>query len=701
MSLSHNQPSQNRLAFEKSPYLLQHAHNPVDWYPWGEEAFERAKKEDKPIFLSIGYSTCHWCHVMERESFEDPEVAQLLNDTFVCIKVDREERPDIDNFYMRVCIEMTGSGGWPLTIFMTPDKKPFYAGTYFPKDSRYGRIGLMDLIPRIKELWRTRRQDILQSAEKITTYLQRMEKEVGQGTLGEEHLHKAYEQLAQHFDLQYGGFGRAPKFPTPHTLLFLLRYWKRTKRSSALSMVEKTLQAMRLGGIYDHLGFGFHRYSTDPFWLVPHFEKMLYDQAMLAMAYLEAYQVTRKDLFARTAREIFEYVLRDMTAPCGGFFSAEDADSEGEEGKFYLWTEEEIRQTLDPKEAELVIRVFNVEKEGNFREEATGQKTGRNILHLKKLLPEVAEEVALLPEELENRLEEARRKLCAVRGQRVPPLKDDKILTNWNGLMIAALAKGTQVFGEEQYALSAQKAVDFLLKNLRNPQGRLLHRYREGEASILANVEDYAFLIWGLLELYEATFEADYLQTAFQLNEELLAHFWDEEEGGFWFTPDDGEVLPVRQKEIYDGATPSGNSVAMLNLLRLGRISGDKDLEEKAWQMSRAFAQKVHSMPSAYTQLMIALDFALGPAYEVVIAGRTEDDATRELLQALRKPFLPNKVLLFRPTEISDPPILKIAPFLQDYFDLEDQPTAYVCQNYTCQFPTMEPARALELLGVE
>ncbi len=700
MNPSNNRPFQNRLALEKSPYLLQHAHNPVDWYPWGPEAFERAREEDKPIFLSIGYSTCHWCHVMERESFEDPEVAQLLNDTFICIKVDREERPDIDNLYMRVCVEMTGRGGWPLTIFMTPDKKPFYAGTYIPKYSRYGRIGLMDLIPRIKELWRTRRQDILQSAEKITAYLQDQEREGGGGSLGEEHLHKAYEQIAQRFDLQYGGFGRAPKFPTPHNLLFLLRYWKRTKRSFALSMVEKTLQAMRLGGIYDHIGFGFHRYSTDPFWLVPHFEKMLYDQAMLAMAYIEAYQVTQREIYAQTAQEIFEYVLRDMTSPLGGFFSAEDADSEGEEGKFYLWTEEEIRQALDPETAEVVIHLFNVEKEGNFREEATGQKTGRNILHLKKPLLEIAKEMALSVEELQNRLEHARRQLFMVREKRVHPLKDDKVLTDWNGLMIAALAKGAQVLGERRYAQVAQSAVDFLLKNLRDSQGRLLHRYREGEAGILANVEDYAFLIWGLLELYEATFEVSYLQFAFDLNEELIAHFWDEEGGGFWFTPDDGEKLPVRQKEIHDGAIPSGNSVAMLNLLRLGRISGNRDLEEKAWRISKAFAQKVSQVPSAYTQLMVALDFALGPAYEVVIAGRTEADATRELLQALRKPFLPNKVLLFRPTELSDPPILKIAPFLRDYLDREGQPTAYVCQNYTCQLPTTDPARALELLGM-
>jgi len=679
---------QNRLSSEKSPYLLQHADNPVEWHPWSDEAFEKAKGEDKPVFLSIGYSTCHWCHVMAHESFEDEQVAQLMNDTFVSIKVDREERPDIDSIYMTVCQMMTGGGGWPLTIIMTPDKKPFFAATYISKENRFGRIGMIDLIPKIKDIWTNRKTEIMESAEKITSTIQQL----STGTPGEElnvHLlSSAYEALSTRFDSQHGGFGSTPKFPTPHNLLFLLRYWKSTGDEKALRMVEETLQSMQRGGIYDHVGFGFHRYSTDREWLVPHFEKMLYDQAMLVMAYTEAYQATGRPEYEETAREILTYVLRDMTAPEGGFYSAEDADSEGIEGKFYVWTDEEIRRVLG-EEADSIITAFNVSREGNFREEATQQKTGENILHLK----------GLLSEECESQWKTARQKLFAHREKRIHPHKDDKILTDWNGLMIAALAKAAQAFDEPKYAQAARGSVDFILNSLRTSEGRLLHRYREGEAAILAYADDYAFLIWGLLELYEATFEIRYLQTALDLNQVLIDHFWDKSTGGFFTTPDDGEALFVRQKEIYDGAVPSSNSVAMLNLLRLGRMTANVALEEMAAQIGCAFSKEVENAPVAYTQLMCALYFAFGPFYEVVIAGQSEAEDMRTMLKTLRTQFVPNKVVLLNPTNEESPSIHTLVEFIKGQPSIDGMATAYVCLNYNCQLPTTDPAKMLELLG--
>jgi uncharacterized protein YyaL (SSP411 family) len=682
---------QNRLAFEKSPYLLQHAHNPVDWYPWGPEAFEKARKENKPIFLSIGYSTCHWCHVMERESFEDAQVAKLMNEVFVSIKVDREERPDIDNVYMTVCQMLTGSGGWPLTIIMTPDKKPFFAATYIPKESRFGKTGLLELTPRLKELWQTQHEKVIESANQITAALQKPSTDSPGKDLDESVLKSAYEQLAQRFDEQEGGFGKAPKFPTPHNFLFLLRYAKRTGNIKALAMVEKTLQSMRRGGIYDHVGFGFHRYSTDTKWLVPHFEKMLYDQAMLAMAYTEAYQATRKKEYEQTAREIFAYVLRDMTSPQGGFYSAEDADSEGEEGKFYLWAEKEIRQALDKDEADLVIKVFNIESDGNFTEPVTGKKSGANILHVSQSLTE-------LSPALQKRLEAARQKLFAAREKRIHPHKDDKVLTDWNGLMVAALAKGAQAFDEPRYAEAAERAADFILKTLRTKDGRLLHRYRDGQAALAAQVDDYAFLTWGLIELYETSFEVRYLQTALDLNRDALKHFWDAKGSGFYFTADDSENLLARQKEIYDSAIPSGNSVAMLNLLRLGRMTANSELEEKAAKIGRAFSREVQPAPSAHSQLMVAVDFAWGPSYEVVIAGHAQASDTKELLKALRTRFIPNKVVLLRPSEQSAPDITHLAQFTKYQSAIKGKATAYVCLNYKCQLPTTEASKMLALL---
>ena len=690
----------NHLINETSPYLRQHVHNPVDWYPWGPEAFEKAQREDKPIFLSIGYSTCHWCHVMAHESFEHPEVARLMNETFVSIKVDREERPDIDNVYMSACQVMTGSGGWPLSIIMTPDKKPFFAATYIPREGRFGLIGMMELIPHIKELWTTRRGEALSLSNEIATVLQKTSQDISGEELDEATLEFAYEQLAKRFDGRNAGFSSAPKFPTPHNLLFLLRYWKRSGSKAALDMVEKTLQAMRHGGIYDHVGFGFHRYSTDSQWLVPHFEKMLYDQAMLAMAYTEAYQATGEEDYGRTAREIFTYILRDMTAPEGGFCSAEDADSEGEEGKFYLWTQEEVRQALgNNEEADFVARVFNIEKDGNFAEQATGRRSGVNILHLRKTLGELAFDLNPSQQDLPEHLELIRQKLFAYREKRVHPMKDDKILTDWNGLMIAALAKGAQAFDEPEYTEAACRAADFILGNMRKPDGRLLHRYRDGQAGVEANLDDYAFLVWGLIELYEAIFDARHLEVALELTRDMVRHFWDEDGGGLYLTPDDGESLFVRRKEIYDGAIPSGNSVAMLNLLRLGRMTATSDLEEKAARIGIAFSGSVKQLPSAHTQLMVALNFGIGPCYEVVIAGKAQAEDTKAMVKALRTRFLPNKVLLLNPGERKSSKITKIAEFTKNQSSIDGRATAYVCMNYNCKLPTTDIDKMLQLLN--
>jgi len=690
----------NHLINETSPYLRQHAHNPVDWYPWGPEAFERAQRENKPIFLSIGYSTCHWCHVMAHESFEHPEVARLMNEAFVSIKVDREERPDIDNVYMSACQVMTGSGGWPLSIIITPDKKPFFAATYIPREGRFGLIGMMELIPHIRELWATRRGEALSLSNEIATVLQQTSQDTPGEELDEATLKLTYEQLAERFDGLHAGFSGAPKFPTPHNLLFLLRYWKRSGNKAALDMVEKTLQAMRRGGIYDHVGFGFHRYSTDSQWLVPHFEKMLYDQAMLAMAYTEAYQATGKEDYGKTAREIFTYVLRDMTAPEGGFYSAEDADSEGEEGKFYLWTQEEVRQTLGNDEADLAAKVFNIEKDGNFLEQATRKKSGVNILHLRKALGELASDLNLSQQDLQVHLELIRQKLFAYREKRVHPMKDDKILTDWNGLMIAALAKGAQAFDEPEYAEAACRAADFILGNMRKPAGRLLHRYRDGQAGVEANLDDYAFLVRGLIELYEAIFDARHLEVALELTSDMVRHFWDEDGGGLYLTPDDGESLFVRKKEIYDGAIPSGNSVAMLNLLRLGRMTATSGLEEKAARIGSAFSGSVKQSPSAHAQLMVALDFGIGPCYEVVIAGKAQAEDTKAMVKALRTRFLPNKVVLLNPDERESPEIAKLAEFTKNQSSIEGKATAYVCLNYNCKLPTTDINKMLELLNV-
>ncbi len=696
---SDGKPAPNRLITEKSPYLLQHAYNPVDWYPWCDDAFAKAKSEDKPVFLSIGYSTCHWCHVMERESFEDPDVARFMNETFVSIKVDREERPDIDHIYMTVCQMMTGGGGWPLNVVMTPDKRPFFAGTYFPRESGYGRLGMVDLAQRIKQLWSTSREQVIEASQKVIYALKQMPDDAPGDALGLNELTNAYQQLSQRFDSERGGFSQAPKFPTPHNLLFLLRHARRASDKTSLNMVEKTLNQMRLGGIYDHVGFGFHRYSTDGDWLVPHFEKMLYDQAMIAMAYTETYQMTGIPEYRRTVEEIFEYVLRDMTSTEGAFYSAEDADSEGVEGKFYVWSLNEILRILTAGEARIACKIFNIKPDGNFREESTGRLTRENILHLDRTVEQSASELGMTVEQLLTTVEDIRRKLFWEREKRPHPYKDDKILADWNGLMIAALAKASQAFGDSKYAEAARRAVNFIVTRMRDGEGRLLHRYRDGEAGLVAHVDDYAFLIWGLIELYEATFEISYLKTALELNKDFLDRFWDETAGGFYFTASDSEETLLRKKELYDGATPSGNSVAALNLFRLARLTANANLEQKADRTLKAFSGIVSKFPSAYTQLLMAVDFATGPSSEIVIVSDGNSGNLREMKHAIQKPFIPNKVIIFKPSGQESMELEDIAPYTKNYSGLINKTTVYVCRNHQCELPSTDISRTVELLN--
>ncbi|HUH66350.1 MAG TPA: thioredoxin domain-containing protein, partial [Syntrophales bacterium] len=558
-----------------------------------------------------------------------------------------------------------------------------------------------DLIPRLREIWKERYYDVLKTATEMVSVMQQDGADITGDVLSRDIISEAYNSLAAIFDDEHGGFGQAPKFPAPHQLLFLLRYWKWHGEERALSMVIKTLRSMRCGGIYDHLGFGFHRYSTDRKWLVPHFEKMLYDQALLAMAYTEAYQATGEELFQRTACEIFTYVLRDMRARSGAFYSAEDADSEGVEGKFYLWTRDEIEGLLGPQEAELVAGVFGVEKEGNFIDPALGKKNGHNILHLARPSHELAQSLGISEDELRHRLQGVRLSLFAARDRRIRPYKDDKILTDWNGLMVAALAKAAQVFMDKVYLKAAQNAVKFIIADMREIHGRLFHRHREGESAITANLDDYAFLIWGLIECYEASFDASFLKKALALQEDLTKHFWDKENGGYFFTSDDGEDLIVREKESYDGAIPSGNSVALLNLVRLSRLTGDTRFEAQAVELSRALAGYVKRVPTGHAFLLAALGFMLYPSHEIVLAGRAKEADTEKMLCSLRGYFLPNTVILLRSPDDESTDIASIAPFTHDLKPVNNKAAAYVCTNFSCHSPTTDLTEMLHLLGIK
>jgi hypothetical protein len=689
----------NRLINEKSPYLLQHAYNPVEWFPWCDEAFEKAAAENKPIFLSIGYSTCHWCHVMEKESFEDSIVAELLNKVFIPIKVDREERPDIDSIYMTVCQMTTGRGGWPLTIFMTPDKKPFFAGTYFSKESRQGRIGLIDLIERVNSVWKNKRSEILASADQLTASLtEYVSYETEEVEFSESDFTETFKYFDDRFDTKHGGFGSSPKFPSPHNLLFLLRYWKRTGEEKALKIVIKTLTEMRNGGIFDHIGYGFHRYSTDKKWLLPHFEKMLYDQAMLSFAYIETYQVTGDVFFSETAEHIFEYILRDMTNDEGGFYSAEDADSEGEEGKFYVWSIDEVKSILDNDSADVFIKMYNLEADGNFADEATGGNTGSNILHVKNDLNNAAYEMGVDSLELKKQLLQMRNKLFEVRKKRIHPLKDDKILTDWNGLMIAALAKAGRVLDKPVYTNAAQKATKFICDNLQLPDGKLLHRYRNGSSEIQAHLDDYAFFIWGLIELYESTFESSFLLKAIELQNKQIELFWDESLGGFFFSSKDGEKLIVRNKDVYDGAIPSGNSVSYLNLIRLAKITAENHFNEYSKKLNKAFSSRVKESLPGSTMFLNALDFDFGPSTEIIFVGNKEDDKFNSLINDINKTFIPNCITIFVNEDLTNNLMLETAGYLKSYKTVENKFTVYVCRDYECGLPVTTSEKLFEML---
>ncbi len=705
--------SSNRLGGERSPYLLQHAGNPVDWYPWGDEAFERARADDRPIFLSIGYSTCHWCHVMERESFEDEDVASLLNESFVCIKVDREERPDIDGVYMDAAVLMSGRGGWPLTVITTPGGAPFFAATYLPRKSRFGMTGMIELLPRIAGLWRTRRAELVDTSERVTAALRAdsgltpTDSTPGfdgsnagiapDGTaLGTTVLDAGCAALTDSFDDRHGGFGDAPKFPSPHNLLFLLRCHARRGDARLLEMVERTLTAMRRGGIYDHVGFGFHRYSTDSRWLVPHFEKMLYDQALLLMAYAEAWRASGDPLFERTVRETAEYIRRDMTDPDGGFYSAEDADSEGIEGKFYVWTESELRDALGA-DAGAVGRRFGVRPEGNFRDEATGESAGANILHLPEPLPSRDEPVPspVAPRSQgEQSWEQARERLLEVRSSRVRPDRDDKILTDWNGLAIAALARAGSAIDAPALIEAAGRAADHVLSTARDESGRLLHRIYDGEAGLTGLADDYAFMVWGFIELYDATLEPARLGAAVDLMEEMITRFWDEDRGGFFLSPHDGERLLTRQRKVYDGAIPSANSVTLSNLLRLSHLTGRSEFENRAALLVRAFASDVRSHPAAFAHFLSGVDRGLVPAPTIVVVGKPGANDTTAMISSARNVSRPGAHLLFASEDRSsrDRCLLeKLAPFVSDMGMREGRATAYVCQGRSCSSPVTDP----------
>lgn len=672
----------NRLINEKSPYLQQHAYNPVDWYPWSDEAFEKAQKENKPIFLSIGYSTCHWCHVMEHESFESEQVAELMNDTFVNIKVDREERPDIDKIYMLVCQMVTGRGGWPLTIVMTPDKKPFYAATYLPKQSGFNNLGMLDLVPGIKNAWENDRGKIQESIDQIKNALE-SESEEALAPINDMVSDSAFRKLLGMFDEEHGGFGTAPKFPSPHQLTFLMRYAFYANNNSALEMTYHTLKSMRKGGIYDHVGKGFHRYSTDQLWLLPHFEKMLYDQATLARAYTEAWLNSKNDLFKETALDILEYVSRDMTDEKGGFYSAEDADSEGVEGKFYVWEKYEIEEILG-QDADYFCKKFNIREGGNYTEEAAGHGAGGNIPHLDELISDEEKE------KVDSLLE----KLFLVREKRIHPLKDKKILTDWNALMISSFAFAGRSFNNTELITKAEKAYSFIKEEL-FVEGVLYHRWMDGDRAHISTIDDFAFLIAAQLDLYEATFKVEYLSDAIDFCDIAIKEFWDNDAGAFYFSSSQAKDLIIRRKEIYDGAIPSGNSVFMMNLLRLFKVSGNEDFFNKADQIVKCFSSRINSSPSAFTALLSAYMLALNESFEVMISGEFNHNNTLEMINALNSNFLPNMVLLFNHAGLE-----KFAPFTKDQVSINNKTTAYVCKNFSCDKPTNDVNEMLKNLGI-
>lgn len=718
---SANAPSkmQNRLAGEKSPYLLQHKDNPVDWRPWGEAAFAEAREKNKPIFLSVGYSTCHWCHVMAHECFENPAIAKLMNELFINVKVDREERPDVDRVYMTYVQATTGSGGWPMSVFLTPDLKPFFGGTYFPPEDRYGRMGFPSILQRLGEAWAKDRENVQAAAssaiDALREHVSARAKPEGAGAAA---VQAAFEQLARSFDDEWGGFGEAPKFPHPVSLNLLLRIYARERAAAgsgelsrdgkaSLGVTLFTLDKMAAGGMYDHLGGGFHRYSVDRFWHVPHYEKMLYDQAQLTSAYLAAYQATRTPKYAEVARQTLDYVLRDMTAREGGFFSAEDADSllehgkpEHSEGAFYVWTRSDIIKLLGEEDAAVFNRFYGVEEDGNSPagSDPHGELKGKNTLIQRMTIAEAGKLLQRSEEDVAAVLERSRRKLFDERGRRPRPHLDDKIITSWNGLMISAFARGAQVLGQKEYLTAAQRAAEFVTSKLMQADGTLLRSYRGGASDIKGFADDYATLIQGLLDLYEADFNVKWLELALKLQGRMDALFYDAEHGGYFSAGEGDPNILLRLKEDYDGAEPSPSSTAALNLQRLSQITNDENLQKRATATLGAFGEQLSRAPTAMPQMLCAVDAAQAKPRQVVIAGPVESEATRALLQEVHAVYMPNRILLLADNGAGQAWLGQRLAFIRDLAPLENKPTAFVCEDFVCKLPVTTPEELRKLL---
>ncbi len=678
----------NRLINETSPYLLQHAHNPVDWYPWGEEALDHAKKENKPILLSIGYSACHWCHVMERESFENEDIADIMNSLFVNIKVDREERPDLDEIYMNAVQIMTQHGGWPMTVFLTPDLKPFYGGTYYPPTDSYGRPGFPKVMHAVAEAFNEKNTQVLEQADQLTNQLSRMSHLVDpqEHELTEELMSKAFNDYRSRFDSHYGGFGNAPKFPPSMGLPFLLRYWHHSGNANALEMVELTLQKMARGGMYDQLGGGFHRYSTDEKWLVPHFEKMLYDNALLVVAYFETYQATQNTFYRDIATDTLDYILREMyDEENGGFYSTQDADSEGVEGKFFVWEPNDVEDVIGEENARIFCEFYDITPHGNFE--------GENILHIQTPQDVFARKIGMDQGELENLLSTSRMKLFDEREKRIKPGLDDKILTSWNGIMIRGMAMGYQLTGKSEYLTACENSVKFVLTTLSQENGLLLRTYRSGKSHLNAYLEDYSYFISGLIALYEASFDSRWLKEAERLANIMIDQFGDENGDGFFFTGKAHEALIVQSKSAYDGATPSGASMAIHGLLRLAKHLDNPVLHETAVDTLKLYFNQMESMPSGSGQLLCELSFLLSTPKEIAIIGEIGIERTKEILTTLHNMYIPNKIV-----GLSDPNEENRLPLLANKPQVDGNSTVYVCENFACQTPTCNVDEFVELL---
>ncbi|MEE8605703.1 MAG: thioredoxin domain-containing protein [Candidatus Aminicenantaceae bacterium] len=694
----------NKLINETSPYLLLHAHNPVYWYPWGEEALAKAKKENKPIFLSIGYAACHWCHVMERESFENEEIAKILNKHFISIKVDREERPDLDDIYMTAVVAISGSGGWPMTVFLTPDLKPFYGGTYFPPEDKWGRVGFKNLILRLNDFWQNdqSRAKLHQDAETLGQIIEQrtsISLQVDEDAqLNRALLANAARKLEKTFDDKWGGFSSAPKFPPSNAVMFLLRDYFHAGNKLSLEMATFTLDKMFEGGMYDHLAGGFHRYSVDHEWLVPHFEKMLYDNAQLAVVYIEAFQVTGNKKYARIAKEIFDYEMTYMTDTSGGIYSTEDADSQGKEGIFYLWKRDELDGILGRKEAEILSRYYNVKKLGNFSSHEDYHKRF-NILHIRKDAATVAKELDMTESQLENTLSSIKKKLLDVRDKRVRPGLDDKTITSWNALMISAFARGYQVFADERYLNAAERAAAFIMNKMRTKDGKLLRTYRAGKSKFYAYLEDYAYAVQSFIDLYEAGFDEHWLFAAEELTEEMIAQFWDEKSSSLFNTGQYQKNLIVRTKSLNDDAIPSPVGVAIDSLLRLGKLLDREEYFKKARRLLKTTHPYMEKSPQGYLTLLINVDSLIYSPKEIAIVGRMDSEDTKTLLKAIHSRFIPNRVIaLLDPTSTDAAELAKKIPLLSGRELVDGKATAYVCENFTCQLPVTSPEELIKQL---